>query len=121
MTTTPLDFAARYAALPESIRSKCPRPLVNVTPEQVRAWFVQVRTVCLDAAASTVDLALTIARRGDAAAAESLRIEAAELLAFAREVGDVIGLPTYNANNECGTCGAHLADPHAPACPLSQD
>ena len=120
MTSTPYNFAARYAALPESIRSRCPRPLVNVTPEQVRAWFVEVRAVCLDAAASTVDLALTIARRGDAAAAESLRIEAAGLLAFAREVGDVIGLPTYDGNNECAACGAHLADPHEPACPLSE-
>lgn len=121
MTTTPQTFAARYAALPESIRSQCPRPLVNVTPEQVRSWFVQVRTVCLDAAASTIDLALTIARRGDADAAESLRIEAAALLAVAREVGDVIGLPTYDANDECTGCGSHLADPHAPICPLSKD
>lgn len=121
MTTTPQDFAARFAALPESITARCPRPLVNVTPQQVRDWFLQVRTVCLDAAASTVDVALTIARRGDTATAEDLRSEAAALLAFAREIGDVIGLPTYDTNDECAACGAHLADPHGPACPLAQD
>lgn len=121
MTTTAQTLAARYGALPESIRSQCPRPLFDVTPEKIRAWIVQVRTACLDAAASTVDLALTIARRGDLAAAESLRVEGAELLAFARELGDLIGLPSHDANNECTVCGSHLADPHAPTCPLAQD
>ena len=93
MTTTPQELAARYAALPESITSRCPRPLVNVTPEQVRAWFVQVRTVCLDSASATLDLALTVARRGDLVAALELRSEAADLLDFARDLGDLMKLP----------------------------
>ena len=98
MTTTDAQsIAARYAALPESITSRCPRPLVNVTPEQVRAWLLQVRTVCLDSAGATVDLALTHARRGDIAAAAELQSEAASLLAFARDLGDLMGMPKAHA------------------------
>ena len=92
-TTRAQDLAARYTALPESIKSRCPRPLVNVTPEKVRAWMERVRTVCLDSASATLDLALTVARRGDLAAALELRSEAADLLNFARDLGDLMKLP----------------------------
>lgn len=91
MNTTAQSLAARYAALPESIREKCPRPTGDVTPERVRAWLIDVRTACLEAAASTVDLAGTIAGLGENEGAVALRDEARELLEFATQVGDLIG------------------------------
>lgn len=99
MNTTARDLADRYAALPESIRSKCPRPTTAVTPEKVRAWLVEVRNACLTAAAGTTDLALVIARGGDLGAAVSLKAEATEALSFAAAVGDLIGYPPVNTGN----------------------
>ena len=91
MNTTAQNLAAQYAALPESVRDKCPRPTGDVTPERVRTWLIDVRTACLDAAASTIDLAGTIAGYGETEGAKALRDEARELLAFATQVGDLIG------------------------------
>ena len=62
MNATVQDLAARYSALPESIRSKCPRPTVAVTPEKVRGWLIELRDTCLAAAATATDLALDTAR-----------------------------------------------------------
>lgn len=91
--STPQSLAARYAALPESIRDKCPRPLVNVTPAQVKNWIADTRMACLDAAMSTIEFAATIAHTGDVDSAVELKDEAAEFLAFARDLGDLMGLP----------------------------
>lgn len=93
MTTNPQALAARFAGLHASITARCPRPVGEVTHEQIRAWIKEVRTVCLDSAAATVDLALTLARRGDLAAAAEARSEAARVLTFARDLGDLMGLP----------------------------
>lgn len=87
------QVAARYFALPESVRDRCPRPLENVTPEAVRAWLLEVRDVCLDASAATIKTALGLAGAGDVAGAEALKAEAADLLDFARELGDAMGFP----------------------------
>ncbi len=103
MNTTAQDLAAQYAALPESIKAQCPRPITDVTPERVRTWLVDVRTACLSAAASTVDLALTVARDGDPQGAESLRTEATVLLSFATQVGDLIGYAPRHTPYDLGT------------------
>lgn len=114
-------LAARFARLPDDVVSRCPRPVVDVTPERVHTWLVQIRAVCLEYAAETVDRAVALARRGDLRAAMRLRAEAAGVLRFARELGDFMGLALYDASDECRACGAHLAEPHSPTCPLSQD
>ena len=103
MNTTAHDLAAQYAALPESIKAQCPRPITDVTPERGRTWLVDVRTACLSAAASTVDLALKVARAGDPQGAESLRTEATELLSFATQVGDLIGYAPRHTPYDLGT------------------
>ncbi|OJU47384.1 MAG: hypothetical protein BGN98_03885 [Microbacterium sp. 69-7] len=102
MNTTAQELAAQYAALPESIKDKCPRPIVDVTPERIRAWLLDVRTACLSAAASTVDLALSVAR-DDVQGADALRADGAKLLSFATQVGDLIGYGPRHTPYDQGT------------------
>ncbi len=99
MNATVQDLAARYSALPESIRSKCPRPTVAVTPEKVRGWLIELRDTCLAAAATATDLALDTAQAGDLDAATSLKHEARATLSFAAAIGDLIGYPPIDTDN----------------------
>lgn len=99
MNATVQDLAARYSALPASIRNQCPRPTVAVTPEKVRAWLVELRDTCLTAAGATTARALNAAHAGDLAAAAALKHDARSTLSFAAAIGDLIGYPPIDADN----------------------